>query len=180
MALGWNDQQIRNAMSVYVKESNGQFLGNSQQNAQQMREFASQMGIRLSEKTVASWVRTVATGTTSLQTHLGQIRELASSAFPQFRERFEAGETLDDVASPYKQSMAQLLELSPESIDNFDATVRGALSAKDAKTGKPAMKSLWEFENDLRKDKRWLRTSNAQDAASNTVNRVLTDMGLIT
>lgn len=180
VSLGWNDQQVRSVLGMYVKQRGGQFYGAAQQYETELREYARQMGVRVSESQVASWVRSAASGKGSVQTFLGTIQNLAESAFPQFKERFQAGETLDDIAAPYKQSMSTLLELNPQAIDNFDPTVRAALAAKDPKTQKPAMKTLWEFENDLRKDKRWLRTSNAQDAASSTVNRVLQDWGLIT
>jgi hypothetical protein len=180
LSFGWNDQQVRSVLGSYVKQRGGQYYGVAQQYETELREYARQMGVRVSDSQIGSWVKAAAGGKASVQTFLGTIQNLAESAFPQFKERFQSGETLDDIAAPYKQTMSNLLELNPEAVDNFDPTVRAALSAKDAKTGKPALKTLWEFENDLRKDKRWLRTSNAQDAASNTVNRVLQDWGLIT
>lgn len=180
LSLGWNDQQIRSAMSQYIKQTGGTWMGNAQRYETELRDYAASMGVRVSEKTLQNWIKTTASGQSNIQTHMGTIQNLAETAFPQFQSRLQAGETMEDIASPYKQSMATLLELNPETLDLFDPTIRGALTARDVKTQKPTAKTLWEFENDLRKDKRWLKTSNAQDAASATVNRVLTDMGLIT
>ena len=83
-----------------------------------------------------------------------------------------------DIADPYRQSMASLLELNPEAVGLDDRMVRGALASKD-KDGNPAMKSLWEFENDVRQDKRWLKTSNAQDSAMSVTRKILSDFGLV-
>jgi len=38
---------------------------------------------------------------------------------------------------------------------------------------------LYDFENDLRKDKRWNKTQGAQDQAMSTVSRVLQDFGQV-
>lgn len=176
---GWNEQQVRRAMAGYIKYAGGQLWGQAQTNESELRKYAASMGVKVSAPTIEKWAADSSAGVASLQSYMGTIQNLAESTYPQFQERFNNGETFDQIASPYKQSMAALLELSPEAIDNFDPTIRGALSGKDAKTGQPAMKTVWEFENDLRKDKRWLKTSNAQDDAMTVTNRVLKDMGVI-
>lgn len=178
--FGWNEQTIRSNLANHIKYSNGELWGTAQQQSIELREYAHKMGMRIDDQTIKNWVSNVAATGGTIDAFKGTIMQWAKSAFPQFINRFAQGETLEDIAAPYRQSMSQLLEMPPTQIDVFDPTIRGALSAKDAKTGEPAMKSIWEFENDLRKDKRWLRTTNAQNAASTTVNRVLTDMGLIT
>lgn len=179
ITYGWSEAQMRHVLSKYVTYSHGQLWGQAQANETELRKYAQSMGVRVSDDTIRSMAARSAGGEANIQTYFGTIQNMAESAFPQFKERFQAGETLDQIADPYKQSMAQLLELSPEAIDNFDPTVRGALSAKDAKTGKPASKTLWEFENDLRRDKRWAKTKNAQDAGMSTVNSLLQSFGLI-
>lgn len=179
ITYGWNDNNLRQALSGYVKYSGGLLHGQAAANESELRKYASSMGVRVSNKTIAAWAGQAASGMGSLDSAMGQVRKLAEQAFPQFSERFRAGETFDQIADPYKQSMAQLLELSPEAIDNFDPTVRAALSAKDAKSGKPASKTLWEFENDLRKDGRWAKTNNAREAGMNAVNGILQSFGLI-
>lgn len=176
--LGWNDDQINAQLGTYVKRVAGNYYGKSQQYATEIREYAQSMGVRLDEKTLETWVRQIALTGGDASSAKGSIMGWAQSAYPQFNDRIQAGETIDQIASPYKQSMATLLELNPETIDNFNPTVRTALSAKGA-DGKPASQSLWEFENTLRKDPRWMKTKNAQDAAMGTTRQVLQDMGVL-
>lgn len=82
-----------------------------------------------------------------------------------------------DLASPYMQSMGNILEVNPGELDLFNPTIRKALQATDDK-GQPTSKPLWQFENELRKDPRWLKTKNAQDSLLSAGHQVLSDFGL--
>lgn len=179
ITFGWNDNNLRDALAGYVRYSGGQLHGQAQANETEIRKYASAMGVRVSDKTVKDWAANSAGGKMSIESALGSIQNMAESAFPQFADRFKAGETLDNIADPYRQTMSQLLEVNAETIDNFNPTLKAALTAKDAKTGKPAAKTLWEFENDLRKDARWAKTNNAREAGMNAVNGILQSWGLI-
>lgn len=47
-----------------------------------------------------------------------------------------------DLASPYMQSMGNILEVNPGELDLFNPTIRKALQATDDK-GQPTSKPLW-------------------------------------
>lgn len=97
------------------------------------------------------------------------LRSIAGEAFPAFKDRILAGETMESIARPYVSSMTRILELPDSAIDISDpnSDVRKALIG-DGKMPKP----LWQFEQDLFKDARWQYTSNARD----TVDRVSMDI----
>ena len=67
-----------------------------------------------------------------------------------------------DVAAPYVQSMADILELNPSGIDLYDRTIRRALSHKNEK-GEAVPLSISDFEDQLRQDKRWQYTDGAKN-----------------
>lgn len=96
-------------------------------------------------------------------------RSIAGEAFPMFKDRILAGESIANIAAPYTRSMASILELPESSLDVSDpnSEIRKALIG-DGKTPKP----LWQFEQELFKDARWQYTSNARD----TMDRVSTDI----
>ena len=83
-----------------------------------------------------------------------------------------------DLASPYLQSYATILEVPPGSINLFDPLVKSALQSKDPKTGANTVKPIWQFETDLRSDPRWKATKNAQDSMMQVAHQVLTDFGV--
>jgi methionine synthase II (cobalamin-independent) len=108
-----------------------------------------------------------------------QIAQMATSAFPHLKDRIAAGETIKTISDPYRQTMSNLLELNPDSVQVDDPMIRQALQVKDPKTGVLSLDTLYDFENKVRSDSRWDKTSNARDAASNTANKILSDFGLL-
>jgi hypothetical protein len=178
--LGWSEQQVRNVLTGYINMSSPNFGGVAGAAADQLREYATQMGVRMDDGSIQNWARMEAqAGGTGGGVQMGKqfILQNAVSAFPPLAQRLQAGETVDQIISPYKQSMSNILEVSGDSLDAFDPTIRGAILNKN-KDGSPGTQSLWEFENNLRKDARWLKTSNAQNSVMSTARKVLTDFGL--
>jgi hypothetical protein len=178
LTFGYDDNQIRQHLSHWVRFQDGRMLGQAGQWETELRAYAQDMGVNLSNNAIQHYVNQAAGGRITFDDALGNVRKMAASAFPHLADRIAAGETVADIADPYRQTMAQLLEMNPESITLADPTIKQALQAK-GQDGKPVLRTLYDFENDLRQDKRWLKTKGAQDAAMATTNRVLKDMGLV-
>ncbi len=176
--LGWDDNQIQSNLSTYVQYTDGRMLGQAGQWDTQLRDYAQKMGVSMANDTIANYVKAAASGTATIDDQLGKIREIAVSAFPHLAERIRAGETVQDIASPYQQAMASTLELNPQSLTLQDPTIQQALSSKDQQ-GRPVLATLYDFNTTLRKDSRWLKTQNAQDSATGTVHKILNDFGLV-
>jgi len=174
---GYDDNQIRQSLSGLVQYTDGRLLGQAGQWETELRDYAQKQGITLSDPTILSYVRSAVGGKTTINDAMTAIRTTAASAYPHLAARMAAGETVADIADPYRQTMAKLLEMNPESLTVADPTIKRALQSKDPK-GQPVLRTLYDFENDLRKDRRWNKTQNAQDQAMSTVNRVLQDFGL--
>jgi hypothetical protein len=104
------------------------------------------------------------------------LRSIAGEAFPAFKDRILAGETITSIASPYVSSMSRILEMPDSSIDISDPNnqIRKALIG-DGKTPKP----LWQFEQELFKDNRWQYTSNALETVDSISADVLRRFGVI-
>ena len=103
---------------------------------------------------------------------------MAKSKYPTLAKQIDAGRNVRDLASPYIQTMSQILELSPDAINVDDFYINQALTGLDAE-GNPKQKPLWEFQQQLRQDPRWNYTRNAQDSLMDTARKVLQDFGLV-
>jgi hypothetical protein len=103
---------------------------------------------------------------------------MAKTLAPGFASQIDAGQDLYDIAQPYLQAKAQLLQLDPAKIDLQDPDIRKALSAKDS-AGKPTSQSLWEFEDSIRQKPEYLKTDAARDQAYSTAHKVLDDFGFM-
>lgn len=178
LMFNWNDAQLKNAMGSYVKAVNGVYSGAAATDTEQLRQTAWRNGIQLSSPTLQNWAALIAKGNGSVQMFQTQVRNLAKSLAPGYAQELDAGMDLYDIAQPYLQSKAKILEMNPADIDLFDPDVRKAMSGT-TKDGKPASTSLWQFEQSLRQDRRWLGTQNAQDSLMNVGHQVLRDMGLM-
>lgn len=176
LQFGWNDAQIRDTLSGYVKATNGVYHGQAGNDVQSLKQVAYKNGIHLSNSTLEGWTQSIAKGNNTAEYYQQHIRAMAKSLAPSFGQQLDAGIDLSDIASPYIESKAKILEVDPANIDMFDKDIRGALSSTTA-DGKPGSKSLWQFEQDMRKSPAWLKTQNAQDSTMSVAKKILSDFG---
>ena len=80
------------------------------------------------------------------------------------------GTDLETIYSPYRKSMAAILEIPADSIDINDSALRMAI-------GPEREMSLYDFQRELRKDARWQYTDNAKKEVSDSALKVLKDFG---
>jgi hypothetical protein len=176
---GWTDEQARNKIGEYITfGTKGLAAGKAGITQQNLNSYAYSMGVHNADWWIQNAVRQVSTGMKTEQDFKNEIMAQAIAAFPQFEDNLKSGQTMSDVAQPYMQSMSQILEIAPGSVNLFDPTIRKALSFKDPSTGDAGSQPLWDFQNSLRQDDRWGKTQNAQDAAMGTAHKVLQDFGV--
>ncbi len=175
---GWSESQIRNALGGLVNFASGSHFGGSSGQAEvTLRQYAYNMGIKLSDGTLKTWLQQLARGDKTIEDFQAYMQSMAESAFPSLASQIKSGITVRQLADPYIQSMASILEINPNAIDLNDSTIRRALSSvsQDGKTstGVP----LWQFEYDLKKDPRWLKTNNARESINSVAHDVLKQWG---
>ena len=101
------------------------------------------------------------------------IRKIAALGMPEnVKSLVTAGSNLEDVYSPYRQVMANTLEIPLDQINVNDPTLRSAISP----TGEMP---IYDFQNALRKDPRWQYTNNAKKAVADSVQKILQDFGFM-
>lgn len=107
----------------------------------------------------------------SIDTYKKIIRDVAKIGMPQnIASLLDNGVDLDAVYSPYKNVMASVLEINPESITLNDPVLRSAI------TGEKEL-PIYEFQRQLRKDSRWQYTNQAKEEVSDVALKVLRDFG---
>lgn len=176
--LGLKGSQVTKLLSNYVVEHNGVLGGAAGTTQQELKALARANGVSYNDNWYTTAARNVVGGIRAAQDYESDIRAQAASAFPVYAEQIKAGQNVADIASPYVQRMSALLEINPNDIDLFDNSIKQALSGRNPETGKAETKSLWQFENDLRKDPRWQYTNNAREATSSITNGILKRWGL--
>lgn len=179
MMLGWDDTQIRFHLGDYVKRTkDGHMSGAAAAADMEIEQYARAMGLTPGKAQRTEWASDIAIGRRDLDSVKAHLMEQAENRYPQFAARFRDGVTLADIAEPYKQSMAQILELNPNQISLSDRTIQRGLSTRTDK-GEPAAQPIWKFEDQLRADPRWRKTDNAKEQADSLTKKLLTDFGFL-
>jgi hypothetical protein len=138
--------------------------------AQSILGTARANGVTLNQAQIDSFAKRVQDGV-DIKTIDSEIRGIAGLGMPEKVQKLLAqGIDLDTVYSPYRNLMASILELNPESIDLKDPTLRSAI-------GPDKEMPIYDFEKNLRKDFRWQYTDNAKRDVSNVALKVLRDFG---
>jgi peptidoglycan hydrolase-like protein with peptidoglycan-binding domain len=180
MTFGWDDNQVRTHIAAYASYSSttSPLSGSAGAAALRYKRIAADYGQTLDDGQLSSLVRGTINGTVDESWVTKWAMDHAKSAYPALQKRLDAGETLAQIADPYKQAYAKVLEVNPDTINLDDRLVKQALQGKDDK-GQPATQSLWQFEDTLRNDSRWSQTQNARDSAAATAHGVLQTFGLV-
>lgn len=149
------------------------FGGQAGQTIIDLRQTAAANGIDLDAQfggQLDSWIERVMQGE-SVDTFKNLIRRTAKIGLPEnVGKLLDEGVDLDTVYSPYKNLMAKVLEINPETIRLDDPVLRSAITSQGEM-------SLYDYQKALRKDARWQYTQNAREEVSNSVLGVLRDFG---
>ena len=179
LETGMDEGQLRMAIGGYVDfTKKGTLRGEAGMHEYTMKQYAYDMGIKLDDQTIKNQAARVVKRVATTQDFEDEIRVQAKSLFPAYEQQIDAGSTVRDIASPYMSIMSDELEIPDNSIDVMDPNIKKALNGLDA-NGKPGGVSLYDFQTQIRNDRRWAKTSKAQDSIMSTGVKVLQDMGLL-
>ena len=93
-----------------------------------LKNLAYDNGIKIADADATAYANKIVAGQVDENTVYNTIRESAASAFPALADKIKAGLDLKSLASPYIQSMSDILEIPNTSIDLFDPEIRGAMA----------------------------------------------------
>jgi hypothetical protein len=143
---------------------------------QNLQSIAKNNGFKLSDiipgaQTEQQVLAGIANGTIDANRIAQDARKLAAQGQPTYvRDLLGQGYDLSQVYAPYKQTMANILELNSDQIDLNDPTLRMGITDKGDM-------NLYDFQKMLRQDSRWQYTGNAKESVSTSALQVLRDFG---
>jgi hypothetical protein len=152
------------------------YSGEALKDYQAIQSVARSNGFRVKDivpdgQTEQQVLQGIATGRIDANRLAQDARKLAAQGQPQYvRELLGQGYNLDQVFAPYRQTMANLLEINEDEIDLNDTTLRSAISDKGDM-------NLYDFKKTLKADKRWQYTENAKSEVSDITLKILRDFG---
>lgn len=169
-----NSSTVRSLIRAKIKYTPGSSVtGRAGNVLAELKATAAANGLNLDTafgSSVQGWLQNVSQGE-SIETYKRIIRQTAKLGLPErVGSLLDQGVDLDTIYSPYKNIMASILEVNPETITLNDPTLRSAINQEGEM-------SLYDYQRSLRKDPRWQYTNNAREDVSNSVLQVLRDFG---
>ena len=153
------------------------YSGQALSNYKTLVQAARDNGFQLSDiipggATERQVLQGISTGTIDINRVVEDARKLAMQGQPTYvRDLLAQGYTLKQVLAPYRQTMANVLEIQdPEEISLNDPLLRSAITDKGDM-------NMYEFKKALRRDNRWQYTEQARADVSNAALGVLRDFG---
>jgi hypothetical protein len=110
-----------------------------------------------------------------------EIRKNTATKYAVFADQINAGVTLWDLTSNYRQKAADLLEVDPDTIKWDDPLFKDGkiFQSVDPKTGQIVARPLWEADKMVKADDRWQYTKNAADSYDKMTYGILQKFGMV-
>lgn len=150
----------------------------------QLQELAKAYGLQWSPTTLARAAQNVAlaglggAGGKDMNFYKQYFIQTAKSKYPGLMDQLDAGLTVQDIADPYIQTYAQVLEMNPTSVTLQTPLIQQALQGRaSGQSTIPSVMPLYEFERQVRADPRWGYTNNAKGSVGTILAQLGSDFG---
>lgn len=140
----------------------------------ELKSYASSMGINKNDSWFTTAAQTIADGTHDSTFWKTEIKNAAVSQYPIWSKQFDAGQTTRNAASPYFNAIQNTLGVVA---DFNDPAMQIAMKQKD-KDGNPTTMSLYDFDTLLKKDPRWAYTTDAHNQLSSAARDIARNLGV--
>lgn len=178
LMFGYDEAFLTNAIAAEWEYLEGQTAGSAAAIETQIESLAWNYGVSVSNSQMQDWIAGVMSGKYNQATLEDYVKDMSKSKYQGMSGLLDAGMNVRQIASPYMQSYANILEVNPDAIDLDDPTIARALQGAPNSQGQIETQSLWSFEKSLKKDPRWMKTKNAHEQMSSLALRIGQDMGL--
>jgi hypothetical protein len=162
--------------STYIDFNSADLVGRAGALQDGLLTKSAEYGNVLGQSQVNNYVKQILTGSLTESDVLDQMKRAAASTYSNFSDRIMAGETVEDVLTPYKKLATGLLEV--QDIDLNDNLMLDVLSGKTT-DGNPKYASTSDFKKAIKSDPRWQQTDNARREYFNVGEKILRDFGFL-
>ena len=191
----YDKQLLQRAIAAQVRmDQYGHYKGAAGQFEDSIRTMSADYGIPISGGALQHWVQgglqSAGGDASKLSAYQENVKhylqEQAKLTFPGLAKSIDSGMTVAQAASPYVTSYAKILEQPIDSSSQAssylqDPVIKKALqyqNPQEQKQGTPGIMPMYQFEQTLKQDPRWMATNNARDQLGSAAYHVLSDFGL--
>lgn len=159
-----------------------------------LKAYAGQMGLgslalppsgdpsKMGQDYFSSASQSILLGKSTIETWKSDMLQKAKDTYRAFAPSLDAGQTVQNLAAPYINTLANLLEIPTGQINLSSTTgygkmVHDALIGSDPANQKPM--ALYDFEKLVKSQPDWGKTNNARDTIMGGVGSLLKSLGKV-
>lgn len=172
------ERLLNNFLAPLIKPITGtDFKGAAASTAASLRQKAEEYGVTFSDQWYVSAVQQMKSGAIAEQDLVREIVTQSKSRYAGIGSMISDTRSVKDLADPYMQLMASVLERNPAEMTMADPDIQSALQFTDPASGQTRTKSLWEFEQELRQKPEWGNTREGRRQLNNGAMSMLKSFG---
>jgi len=176
---GMSDDQVD---QLIVKSgAMGKIGGSTMSSVSALQSFANAYGVGNLLNTAYWDSKSTAlfAGETTTDDIMNDIKNLSASAYPAYAEGIKNNVSLAAQASNVTSTVANLLELDPDTVDFNNPLVKRIMGYINPATGKQEIMPQWMVDKTVKSTNDWLYTNNARNTIDSLTSTVLNDWGLM-
>ena len=181
--LGYQNGMTEDQVDLLIVKSGsmGKLGGSTMSTVSSLQSFANAYGVGNLLNTSYWDTKSTAlfAGETTTDDIMNDIKNLSASAYPAYAEGIKNNVSLSALASNVTSTVANLLELDPDTVDFNNPLVKRIMGYVNPATGKQEVMPQWMVDKTVKSSKDWLFTNNARDTLDSLTTKVFSDMGLM-
>jgi hypothetical protein len=181
--LGYQNGMTEDQVDQLIVKSGamGKLGGNTMSTVSSLQSYANAYGV--GNLLNSSYWDTKSTalfaGETTADDIMNDIKNLSASAYPAYAEGIKNNVSLSALASNVTSTVANLLELDPDTVDFNNPLVKRIMGYINPTTGKQEVMPQWMVDKTVKSTDEWLYTNNARDTIDSLTTKVFSDWGLM-
>lgn len=181
--LGYQNGMTEDQVDLLIVKSGsmGKLGGSTMSTVSSLQSFANAYGVGNLLNTAYWDTKSTAlfAGETTTDDIMNDIKNLAASAYPAYAEGIKNNVSLSALASNVTSTVANLLELDPDTVNFDNPLVKRIMGYINPATGKQEVMPQWMVDKTVKSSKDWLFTNNARDTLDSLTTKVFSDMGIL-
>ena len=181
--LGYQNGMTEDQVDQLIVKSGamGKLGGNTMGTVSSLQSYANAYGV--GNLLNSSYWETKSTalfaGDTTADDIMNDIKNLSASAYPAYADGVKNNVSLSALASNVTSTVANLLELDPDTVDFNNPLVKRIMGYINPATGKQEVMPQWMVDKTVKSTDEWLYTNNARDTIDSLTTKVFSDWGLM-
>lgn len=178
LRMGWNDEEMQLALAAEMRwNPKGIPTGGVANLMGEVAKMGADYMVPMTDKQQWEWSRRIVGGASDMAGVEAQMQLIAAARFPHLTKQIQQGITPGQFFTPYRNAIAQVLEMSPDDIDLMSKEWGPVTSYADPRTGQARPMTFTEAERYARSRPEWSRTNAAWETTAPAIQTLLEIFG---